>query len=129
MSGILAVSLKEAPGNPGESEGTMNHGVRIHDARHPNFCRDLVVEPLGAEEWASLQAWQEAGETPARALKIPSRRCVVCGQAVPLLRRMDSTTCSARCASTLRQRVRRKGGLRVAGRGFSALEHADSKGR
>lgn len=107
MSDVLAASLKEAAREVGVSEWTMNDGVRVNDARHQNFCRDLALEPLSAEEWASLRAWQEAQSTPAGTLKIRSRPCVVCGQAVPLLRRMDSTTCSARCASTLRQRARR----------------------
>ena len=98
----------------------MNHGIRTHDERHPNFCRDLTKELLTPAEWARLRAWQETQEATARTRTIPARNCAVCGEAVPLLRRLDSTTCSTRCAATLRQRTHREG-LRAAGRAIFCL--------
>jgi|HubBroStandDraft_4_1064222.scaffolds.fasta_scaffold1706019_1 hypothetical protein len=85
----------------------MNDENLTRSARHPNFSRDLISEPFSAQEWAELLAWQEA-QAPLKTLSIPARACVVCRKTVPVVRRADSTTCSRRCAATLRQRVRRK---------------------
>jgi predicted nucleic acid-binding Zn ribbon protein len=90
----------------------MNHEVRTSEARHLNFARDLVRDPFSPAELAQLQAWQKSRrpETPVAGaiIVMPQRTCVVCRGSVPLLRRIDSTTCSERCADFLRRRAKRK---------------------
>ena len=85
----------------------MHHQIRTSSARHPNFSRDLVCEPLSREEWSQLMAWQEL-QASGKILNIPQRSCVICGKGVPMVRRADSTTCSGGCAAKLCQRTRRR---------------------
>jgi hypothetical protein len=70
--------------------------------RHPNFCRDLVAEPLSSEEWAQLTSWQET-QASHKGSSIPARACVVCGKSVPLFRgaitQPVAGTAQLRCAS------------------------------
>jgi predicted nucleic acid-binding Zn ribbon protein len=84
--------------------------LRTHDERHPNFCRDLVREPLTEVESDRLRAWQESHpvQPQLQTLTMPERRCAVCKQVVGLLRRLNSTTCSSQCAATLRKRTQRR---------------------
>ena len=82
------------------------HGLRTWDRHHPNACRDLVRDPLSAEEWDQLKSWQK--HYGARAgTGVEARRCTICRHLVPLLRRRDSSTCSSACARKLRYRRRK----------------------
>lgn len=107
------------------------HIIRASDERHANFSRDLILDPLAPNELAKLARWQEAqggGAATATAQRtaVAGRACVVCGGSVSLMRRRDSTTCSRRCAATLRQRRRPVGAQAAPGNGESRLQPADS---
>ncbi len=78
-----------------------DHSLRTSTALHPNFCRDLLREPLSPDAQESLGAWQPAQQAHP-TVNIPVRRCVECSGEIPILRRGDSPTCSSRCARTLR---------------------------
>jgi hypothetical protein len=71
--------------------------IRTCSSRHPNFARDLVREPLTAEELA---------EHP----------CVECGGPITKIhlvaKRKDTLTCSDRCRKRKERRGKAKVGLR-----------------
>jgi hypothetical protein len=73
--------------------------IRTCSSRHPNFARDLVREPLTAEELAE-------------------HLCVACGGAIRknhlVAKRKDTLTCSDRCRKRRERRGKAKVGLRAA---------------
>jgi hypothetical protein len=72
--------------------------IRTCSSRHPNFARDLVREPLTAEELAE-------------------RLCVECGGPISknhlVGKRKDTLTCSDRCRKRRERRGKAKVGLRL----------------
>jgi len=73
--------------------------IRTCSSRHPNLARDLVLEPLAAEE-----------------LAVPL--CVECRVPITknhlVAKRKDTLTCSARCRKRRERRGKTKVGLRSA---------------
>lgn len=71
--------------------------IRTCSSRHPNFARDLVREPLTAEELAESA-------------------CVECGAPIRknhlVAKRKDTLTCSDRCRKRKERRGKAKVGLR-----------------
>jgi hypothetical protein len=71
--------------------------IRTYSSRHPNFARDLVLEPLTAEE-------------------LGERACVECEGPIRknhlVSKRKDALTCSDRCRKRRERRGRAKVGLR-----------------
>jgi hypothetical protein len=71
--------------------------IRSYSSRHRNFARDLVLEPLTAEE---------LGERP----------CVECGRPIRknhlVGKRSDALTCSDRCRKRRERRGKVRRGLR-----------------
>ena len=71
--------------------------IRTCDSRHPNLARDLVLEPLTAEELAESV-------------------CVECGAPIRknhlVTKRKDTLTCSDRCRKRKVRRGKAKVGLR-----------------
>lgn len=117
MNDILAVSLLKKG-----ACRRLPHGVRNQDARHPNFCRDLTREPMSAEEWASLQAWQRSSRDASEHAENP----------VPQVRGLWA--CRAAAPENGQHHLLGPVCFFTAPAGtpdedFSALEHADSKGR
>ena len=72
--------------------------IRACSYRHPNLARDLVLEPLTAEELAEHQ-------------------CVQCGRPIRknhlVAKRKDTLTCSDRCRKRRERRGKAKVGLRA----------------
>jgi hypothetical protein len=72
--------------------------IRTCSSRHPNFARDLVREPLTAEELAE-------------------HLCVECGRPITknhlVTKRKDTLTCSARCRKRRERRGKAEVGLRA----------------
>ncbi len=72
--------------------------IRTCSGRHPNLARDLVLEPLTAEELAECA-------------------CVECGAPIRkyhlVAKRKDTLTCSGRCRKRRERRGKAKVGLRA----------------
>jgi len=72
--------------------------IRTCSSRHPNLARDLVLDPLTAEELAE-------------------HLCVECGGSISknhlVAKRKDTLTCSARCRKRKERRGKAKVGLRA----------------
>jgi predicted nucleic acid-binding Zn ribbon protein len=72
--------------------------IRKSSSRHPNSARDLVREPLTAEE-------------------LNEHLCVVCGASIGknhlVSKRKDALTCSDRCRKRRERRGKPKTGLRI----------------
>jgi hypothetical protein len=49
----------ETPQGAARARRLMSHETVTRSPRHPNFCRDLVVEPFSSEERAQLTSWQQ----------------------------------------------------------------------
>jgi hypothetical protein len=73
--------------------------IKTYSSRHQNFARDLVREPLTAEE---------LGERPCVECGGPIRKNHLVGK------RKDTLTCSDRCRKRRERRGKAKTGLRAA---------------
>ena len=73
--------------------------IRTCSSRHPNLARDLVLEPLTAEE-------------------LDEHLCVECGASIRknhlVAKRKDTLTCSDRCRKRRERRGKAKVGLRAS---------------